>query len=115
MFPTLYILPCNRIYQPYSRHIQTMKRGKLIETIPDLKEVRLKMFFEYLHTFQEDESGAVTVDWVVLTAAIVGLGIAVITAVSASIGSNTDSIVAEMAEVNANVDIIRDNANGSTN
>ena len=29
-----------------------------------------------------DESGAVTVDWVVLTAAIVGLGIVVLTSVS---------------------------------
>ena len=29
--------------------------------------------------FTEDESGAITVDWIVLTAAIVGLGIAVLT------------------------------------
>jgi len=34
-----------------------------------------------LKKFQNDESGAVTVDWVVLTAAIVGLGLAVIAAV----------------------------------
>ena len=34
------------------------------------------------NTFLNDESGAVTVDWVVLTAAIVGLGIAVLTSVS---------------------------------
>ena len=33
--------------------------------------------------FFKDEAGAVTVDWVVLTAAIVGLGIAVISTVSA--------------------------------
>ncbi len=32
--------------------------------------------------FVADENGAVTVDWVVLTGAIVGLGIAVITTVS---------------------------------
>ena len=32
--------------------------------------------------FFRDEDGAVTVDWVVLTAAIVGLGIAVLTSVS---------------------------------
>ena len=32
--------------------------------------------------FFADESGAVTVDWVVLTAAIVGMGIAVLTSVS---------------------------------
>ena len=38
-------------------------------------------FFANIKTFAADESGAVTVDWVVLTAAIVGLGIAVIAAV----------------------------------
>jgi len=32
--------------------------------------------------FVNDESGAVTVDWVVLTAAIVGLGIAVMASVT---------------------------------
>ena len=36
----------------------------------------------FIQTFARDEDGAVTVDWVVLTAAIVGLGIAVLTAVS---------------------------------
>ena len=33
------------------------------------------------NAFLKDESGAVTVDWVVLTAAIVGLGIAIMTTV----------------------------------
>jgi Flp pilus assembly pilin Flp len=37
--------------------------------------------FANLKSFAANESGAVTVDWVVLTAAIVGLGIAVITQV----------------------------------
>ena len=37
---------------------------------------------KFLTNFVADESGAVTVDWVVLTAAIVGLGIAVMGAVS---------------------------------
>jgi Flp pilus assembly pilin Flp len=37
--------------------------------------------FNLINDFRNDESGAVTVDWVVLTAAIVGLGIAVITSV----------------------------------
>jgi len=44
-----------------------------------------------IKTFAADESGAVTVDWVVLTAAIVGLGLAVITSVRSgvtSLGSN---------------------------
>jgi Flp pilus assembly pilin Flp len=38
-------------------------------------------FTSMIKTFAADESGAVTVDWVVLTAAIVGLGLAVITSV----------------------------------
>ena len=37
--------------------------------------------FANIKAFAADESGAVTVDWVVLTAAIVGLGIAVIASV----------------------------------
>ncbi len=32
--------------------------------------------FNLIKSFRNDEDGAVTVDWVVLTAAIVGLGIA---------------------------------------
>jgi len=35
-----------------------------------------------LNEFVRSESGAVTVDWVILIAAIVGLGIAVMTSVS---------------------------------
>ncbi len=37
--------------------------------------------------FLEDEAGAVTVDWVVLTAAIVGLGMVVFLAVRPAVGS----------------------------
>lgn len=51
----------------------------------------------FIKTFRADEDGAVTVDWVVLTAAVVGLGIAVLSAVNT--GSNTlaDNIEAELA------------------
>ncbi|MGV8987456.1 MAG: hypothetical protein ACOH2H_14380 [Cypionkella sp.] len=35
------------------------------------------MGFEWMH-FSVDESGAVTIDWVVLTAAIVGIGLLVL-------------------------------------
>lgn len=38
-----------------------------------------------INTFINDESGAVTVDWVVLTAALVGLGLAVMSVVSGGI------------------------------
>ena len=44
-------------------------------------------FLTNLKTFAADESGAVTVDWVVLTAAIVGLGLAVITSVRSGVQS----------------------------
>jgi hypothetical protein len=37
--------------------------------------------FSLVKTFAADEAGAVTVDWVVLTAAIVGLGVAVMATV----------------------------------
>ena len=43
--------------------------------------------FTLIKNFRNDESGAVTVDWVVLTAAIVGLGIAVVATVGGGIGS----------------------------
>ncbi len=36
----------------------------------------------FMNAFIADESGAVTVDWVVLTAALVGLGLAVMAVVS---------------------------------
>ncbi|PID35300.1 MAG: hypothetical protein CR964_00310 [Rhodobacterales bacterium] len=42
--------------------------------------------------FFKDDSGAVTVDWVVLTAAIVGLGIAVMTTVSGGTNKLAETI-----------------------
>ena len=50
----------------------------------------------YIKTFAADEDGAVTVDWVVLTAAIVGLGIAVLTSVSTGAELMADNIEAEL-------------------
>lgn len=47
--------------------------------------------------FFNDESGAVTVDWVVLTAAIVGLGIAVLTSVSGGTTTLANTISGELA------------------
>ena len=49
------------------------------------------------NAFLNDESGAVTVDWVVLTAAIVGLGIAVLTSVSGGTRSLADQISGNLA------------------
>jgi Flp pilus assembly pilin Flp len=48
--------------------------------------------------FFNDESGAVTVDWVVLTAAIVGLGMVVMTTVGGGITGLGDEIVLDLAD-----------------
>lgn len=46
--------------------------------------------------FANDESGAVTVDWVVLTAAIVGIAIAVIALISGGIQNASNGINNEL-------------------
>ena len=46
--------------------------------------------------FKKSESGAVTVDWVVLTAAIVGLGMVVMVSVGGGITGLGNSIVADL-------------------
>ena len=46
--------------------------------------------------FKNVESGAVTVDWVVLTAAIVGLGMVVMTTVGGGITGLGDAIVTDL-------------------
>ena len=61
--------------------------------------------FDLIKKFHNDESGAVTVDWVVLTAAIVGLGIAVIVAVGPSIVELAEGIGAEVTETNIGYDV----------
>ena len=53
--------------------------------------------FKLAQNFKRDEDGAVTVDWVVLTAAIVGLGIAVLTSVSGGTTSLADKISSNLA------------------
>ena len=50
------------------------------------------MTFATIKTFLNDESGAVTVDWVVLTAALVGLGIAAMGVVRGGVAGLTGDI-----------------------
>ncbi|MCF6445006.1 Flp family type IVb pilin [Nereida sp. MMG025] len=45
-------------------------------------------FVNMIKNFRKDEDGAVTVDWVVLTAAIVGLGLAIMF----SVGNGTEAL-----------------------
>ncbi len=53
--------------------------------------------FKLVNNFARDEDGAVTVDWVVLTAAIVGLGIAVLASVGGSTKDLADVISGSLA------------------
>ena len=51
----------------------------------------------FIKNFSRDEDGAVTVDWVVLTAAIVGLGIAVMTSVGGGTTALGDKISSQLS------------------
>jgi hypothetical protein len=65
---------------------------------------------EMIKTFAKSESGAVTVDWVVLTAAIVGLGLAVMAVVSNGVEDLSGDITNSLIAANPNDDPF-DNAN----
>ena len=54
-----------------------------------------------IKNFLVAETGAVTVDWVVLTAALVGLGLAVMAVVGDGVNSLTNSIADELADTTA--------------
>jgi hypothetical protein len=54
-------------------------------------------FVRIIKKFHAEDEGAVTVDWVVLTAAVVGLGIAALAAVRGGTGSLTTKISAQLA------------------
>lgn len=47
---------------------------------------------KFIKKFRKDEEGAVTVDWVVLTAAVVGLGVAGVSTVSTGVNTLASSI-----------------------
>ena len=49
-----------------------------------------------LERFRRDESGAVTVDWVVLTAGIVGLGLVVLGTTAGGITEASNSVAADI-------------------
>ena len=53
--------------------------------------------FDLMKNFSRDEDGAVTVDWVVLTAAIVGLGIAVLVSVTSGTKTLTEKVSSQLS------------------
>ena len=60
----------------------------------------------YIKNFAKSESGAVTVDWVVLTAAIVGLGLAVMAVVYSGVENLSRDIQTqlEVDQINSSFD-----------
>jgi Flp pilus assembly pilin Flp len=55
------------------------------------------MIMTKFSAFLKDEAGAVTVDWVVLTAAVVGLGLVVFTFVQPAISNLASDIGSEIS------------------
>ncbi len=51
---------------------------------------------KFLNAFAKDEDGAVTVDWVVLTAAIVGIALGVVAVIRTSLGTASSNIAASL-------------------
>ncbi|MBC7477066.1 MAG: hypothetical protein H7317_03100 [Pseudorhodobacter sp.] len=57
-----------------------------------------------LKTFVTDETGAVTVDWVVLTAAIIGVGMFVLAPIAFTTDSSAHGVAAYINNVNVGYD-----------
>jgi Flp pilus assembly pilin Flp len=54
-----------------------------------------------LNRFHKDQSGAVTVDWVVLTAALVGLGMIVLIPIAFSTNSSAQGVADYISNINS--------------
>lgn len=52
-----------------------------------------------LTAFFKSEDGAVTVDWVVLSAVIIGLGLVVLNPIAFSVNSSTDKVADKMDSI----------------
>ena len=61
---------------------------------------------KFIKNFRKDEDGAVTVDWVVLTAAVVGLAIAAFTAIETTTSNLTSAAAGELNTQDAETDAI---------
>jgi Flp pilus assembly pilin Flp len=51
---------------------------------------------KFLNAFAKDEDGAVTVDWVVLTAAIVGIALGILALISTALTTTATEIAASI-------------------
>ena len=57
-----------------------------------------------LKSFGKDESGAVTVDWVVLSAAVIGLGMVVLIPIAYSSGSSAQGVSDYIGDITVGYD-----------
>ena len=55
--------------------------------------------FAYLKRFHNDESGAITVDWVVLTAGLTVFGLAIVTIIFSAAADPAEGIGSELSSI----------------
>ena len=72
------------------------RSGKCFQSNPLRKSIKMD-FLNIFKSFANDEAGAVTVDWVVLTAAIVGLGIVVMKTVGGGVETLSTNVSTKVA------------------
>ena len=82
--------PSNRERRPH--------HSKVVRNQTRLILWRDQTMIKFIKNFRKDEDGAVTVDWVVLTAAVVGLGVAGVASVKGGVDSLAGSISSGVAD-----------------
>jgi len=60
--------------------------------------------FKLSNNFAKDESGAVTVDWVVLTAALVGIAVALVSTINGGITTVSSDIAGQLSTATSAAD-----------
>jgi len=77
--------------------------GNLIANLPDGART-MRCLLETTSTFIAAEDGAVTVDWVVMSAAIVGLGLAAMAVVSGGVEDLSGEVYTELASIEVGIE-----------
>ncbi|PWK59417.1 hypothetical protein C7455_108185 [Roseicyclus mahoneyensis] len=88
------IAPHSEVRQGISRGAEAAGGIQIPEQTNPIEDPQMT---NLIKTFAKSESGAVTVDWVVLTAALVGLGLAVMAVVSGGVENLSTDIAQELA------------------
>ncbi len=66
---------------------------------PDEWRRKAMSYLNFFARFRRDQSGAVTVDWVVLTAALVGIAVALVSTISDGLDTASTAIAQELTSV----------------